>query len=130
METEYLVHHGILGQKWGVRRYRTKSGKLTKSGKKKLRAEREEKLKNMSDQDLAAKVTRISLEKRYRELTTRTEGKDWVGLLAKASRDAISKSITKIETKLITQFGSYGIDTLMDVLGIDIKKSSKKDDDD
>lgn len=130
MEIEYLVHHGILGQKWGVRRYRTKSGKLTKAGKAKLRAEHEEKIKNMSDQDLAAKVTRMSLEKRYRELTTRTEGKEWADLLAKANRDAIGKSVTKLETKLITSFGDYGIDTLMDVLGMDTKKPSKKDDDD
>ncbi len=31
---EYLVHHGIKGQKWGVRRFETKSGHLTSAGKK------------------------------------------------------------------------------------------------
>lgn len=30
----YLAHHGIKGQKWGVRRYRNKDGSLTKAGKK------------------------------------------------------------------------------------------------
>lgn len=30
----YLVHHGIKGQKWGVRRYRNKDGSLTAAGKK------------------------------------------------------------------------------------------------
>ena len=29
-----LYHHGILGQKWGVRRYQNKDGSLTSSGKK------------------------------------------------------------------------------------------------
>ena len=29
-----LSHHGILGQKWGVRRYRNKDGILTSEGKK------------------------------------------------------------------------------------------------
>lgn len=33
MET-YLVHHGILGQKWGVRRFQNADGTLTEAGKK------------------------------------------------------------------------------------------------
>lgn len=32
---DYLEHHGILGQKWGVRRYQNKDGSLTEAGKKK-----------------------------------------------------------------------------------------------
>ena len=32
MET-YLAHHGILGMKWGIRRYQTKDGTLTATGK-------------------------------------------------------------------------------------------------
>ena len=34
-ETE-LYHHGVKGQKWGVRRYQNKDGSLTKAGQKKL----------------------------------------------------------------------------------------------
>ena len=34
MDNEYLSHHGILGQKWGVRRYQNKDGSLTSAGKK------------------------------------------------------------------------------------------------
>lgn len=29
-----LYHHGILGQKWGVRRYQNEDGSLTPAGKK------------------------------------------------------------------------------------------------
>lgn len=31
---EYLAHHGIVGQKWGVRRFQNKDGTLTSAGKK------------------------------------------------------------------------------------------------
>lgn len=29
----YMYHHGVKGQKWGVRRYQDKNGRLTKEGK-------------------------------------------------------------------------------------------------
>ena len=35
-ETNYLAHHGILGMKWGVRRYQNKDGSLTAAGRKRL----------------------------------------------------------------------------------------------
>ena len=34
MEQEYLIHHGIKGQKWGVRRFQNADGTLTAAGKK------------------------------------------------------------------------------------------------
>lgn len=34
-EQDYLMHHGILGQKWGVRRYQNKDGSLTEEGRRK-----------------------------------------------------------------------------------------------
>ncbi len=34
-----LAHHGILGQKWGVRRFQNENGSLTKEGKKRYREE-------------------------------------------------------------------------------------------
>lgn len=33
-DEEYLAHHGIKGQKWGIRRYQNEDGTLTNEGKK------------------------------------------------------------------------------------------------
>ena len=36
MDNTYLAHHGILGMRWGIRRYQNKDGSLTELGKKRL----------------------------------------------------------------------------------------------
>lgn len=37
MSKAYLVHHGILGQKWGIRRFQNKDGTYTFEGKRRRR---------------------------------------------------------------------------------------------
>lgn len=34
MTKTYLIHHGVKGQRWGVRRYQNEDGSLTPKGKK------------------------------------------------------------------------------------------------
>ena len=86
----YLAHHGILGMKWGIRRYQNSDGSLTSAGKKRyasevrraekkaakeenrrIRKERKQKLRDrrrMSDEDLLKEIGRLEKEKKYKEL--------------------------------------------------------------
>ena len=45
-QSDELVHHGILGQKWGVRRYQNEDGTYTEAGKKRYFGDAKEKLQS------------------------------------------------------------------------------------
>lgn len=38
--SDYLMHHGVLGQKWGIRRFQNADGSLTSAGKSHYRTDR------------------------------------------------------------------------------------------
>lgn len=58
VSSNYLEHHGILGMKWGVRRFQNKDGTLTPAGKKRYYKTDEY---GVSEKD-------ISIGKKYRSL--------------------------------------------------------------
>lgn len=66
-EQEYLEHYGILGMKWGVRRYQNKDGTLTAAGKARLGVH---KPKTSTEKWKYKQVTKIDklYEKSYRKL--------------------------------------------------------------
>lgn len=74
-----LQHHGIRGQKWGVRRFQNKDGTRTPAGKRRekyqtVSQEAKEVLKNRnkySDQELQSKVNRLNNAARLRDLSGR-----------------------------------------------------------
>ena len=57
-----LQHHGIKGQKWGVRRFQNADGSLTTAGKQRASA-------TLTNAQLKQKIERLQLEKQLRELT-------------------------------------------------------------
>ena len=65
----YLAHHGILGQKWGIRRFQNKDGSYTSAGKKRKNLDKskkendtEDKKKGLSrNQKIAIAATGVAL---------------------------------------------------------------------
>lgn len=66
-ETDYLSHHGVIGMKWGVRRYQNTDGTLTAKGKR-HRKDYAAEAREMSDDELREKVNRLNLEKQYKDM--------------------------------------------------------------
>lgn len=101
-----LYHHGVKGQKWGVRRFQRKDGSLTSAEKKRrgtkeskdksIKRERVKDLKNrrkLSDVDLKKKIERLKLEKEFKNLTKEeiTPGKKFVSdIMSSAGKKALT----------------------------------------
>ena len=80
---DVLIHYGILGMKWGVRRYQNKDGSLTSAGKKRYgnnddikdspqkntEEPKKKSVKDMSDEELRREINRMQLEQSYLRMT-------------------------------------------------------------
>lgn len=91
MQDEIIYHHGIKGQKWGIRRYQNEDGSLTPAGKKRVSKE----YKKVSD-------------KVVKELN-RTATKRYVDSYNKAADYMNSEGIRKFNTAQEKKYGKdYG----------------------
>lgn len=105
----YLVHHGIKGQKWGVRRFQNKDGSLTPVGKQRRKMSNPfEDIRNSqilrisTDDDLelydaADKFIKTASKRRVKKVMNSPE--------MKASRDRLKSYISE-DNRLMEQYES------------------------
>lgn len=127
MEEQALVHYGILGMKWGVRRSkaelaRARGKKTSDSGddsddKKQTTAKRSKSISEMSDDELRKTVQRLQLEKQYRDLNPKQ---------VSAGQKIVDKILKDVVVPAATEVGRNLLKEEFGKLTKEIQKKSKK----
>lgn len=110
----YIEHHGIRGQKWGIRRYQNKDGTRTPAGKKRyasvikdednsphddyIKTHSKISVSTMSDSELKARIQRLQMEQRYYELQSKqvNKGKQYTQSIIKAATTVATITTTAL----------------------------------
>lgn len=75
MNDNYLAHYGVMGMKWGVRRYQNKDGSYTPKGRKRRQKKQtynvspkklKKNMKYMDDKELQRQINRVNMQRQVK----------------------------------------------------------------
>ena len=114
-----LYHYGILGMRWGVRRFQRKNGRLTPRGRKRKMSQdaidakklRKKKLYEMSNDEIKTLNKRKQLENDYKRLNKGLIAK---GMAIVGSTKAFTTSVITIKNNVpqLIKSGKNAVDSL------------------
>lgn len=136
-DEDLLLHYGVLGMKWGVRKQRPSSGKSKGSSRLKKGADKvksvlskrkkkasaknqnesvkKKKVSEMTDDELRKVISRLQLEKQYKDLTSNPQQ---TAAGKKLAAQIMSQASVNISNQLSNKIGQ--------ILAVELEKQWKK----
>ena len=118
----YIAHHGIIGMKWGVRRYQNKDGTLTNAGKARYSTDSDagspapnsgvgkktdtssKSVSEMSDEELRSRLNRINMEDQYNAAMAKRNPQ---------KNQRVNKLVNDLAEQAVRNFAQKGIEKLV-----------------